>query len=406
MTKIQTMLLRLGSFGIAAGIAWFAWQRSADEAQRTHQFGPIPLNAKLTHELIIRNPTASVLPLHSATPSCTCLQLNEPLPTHISAQGQITIPVTFIPEKLGSVRTSLKLDCPGLPQEEWHYIAEVIPPPEALPTAATLKAVQLRLQQQIVIPAAAGVTMPADQRVIVDVRSSIDFQTSTIIGAINVPLAQLETLPASLRNRRALILDRGYGADATAQVVINLRGKGWKDLQIIEGGLSAWSAHGGRITSAESPDAWRLTSAEARTHATRPGWIIVAPESMAQSLHLSELFPEVLTFPATTPEAAAQLASTLQSRRPGAGACTSMLHVLIATEGGESSTSFAQAMRAKLSGSPVFILEDGLRGYLDHLRHLRPNEPGQWTTMAHFAGALADLRTRQRRVTSCSSCPR
>jgi rhodanese-related sulfurtransferase len=391
----------MGTLGIAAAVAWFAWQHAEKEAQRTHRFGPVPLNAKLTHDLVIRNPSASALPLHSAKPSCTCLHVVEPLPTHISAQGQITIQVTFVPEKLGPVRTSLVLDCPGLATEEWLYTAEVIPPPEALPTPERLEAAHQRLQQQVLLPAAAGVTMAADQRLVIDVRSAVDFQTSTIIGAMNVPLSQLETLPNSLRNRRTLVLDRGYGAESSAQVVSHLRSKGWKELHIIEGGLSAWAAHGGRITSAESPDAWFLTSDEVRT-----GWIIAVPQTLANSWRLNELFAEVLTFTDTSPEAAEQMAAAINARRPGQGASTSVLHVLIATEGGENAMPFAQKMRAKLTGNPVFILQAGLQGYLDHLRHLRPNEPGQWTTMAHFAGALADLRTRQRLVTACTSCSR
>ncbi len=404
--KAKTHLLRIGSFGIAVGIAWLAWDHASKEAERTHNFGPVPLNARLTHDLVIKNPTAVALALLGAKPSCTCLRVTEPIPTQIPANGQITLQVTFVPENLGSMQTSLKLDGTGLIQDEWLYRAEVIPPPEALPSTEVVKSAQDRLKQEIVLPAAAAVTLAEAQRFIIDVRSTVDFQTSTIIGAMNVPLSQLATLPSSLRKQRTLVLDRGYGADSTAEVVTRLRREGWQELQIIEGGLSAWHAHGGRITSSESPDAWLLSSDEARANATRPGWIIAAPESLALNWHLRELFPEVLTFPDVTADAAARLAESINTRRPGDGSCTSALHVLIATEAGENATSFAQSLRTRVAGSPLFVLEGGLRDYFDHLRTLKPDQPRQWITMAQLAGALAELRVRQRVVSSCTSCPR
>ena len=404
--KSKTIALRIGSLGIAAGVAWLAWHHSSSEAERTHQFGPVPLNARLKHDLVIKNPTAAAISLRAAKPGCTCLQIQEPIPSLISANSHVTLQVTFVPEKLGHVQTSLELDAPGLIQDEWLYRAEVIPPPEALPAPEVVQAAQDRLKQRLVLPAAEAVTMAEDQRLIIDVRSAIDFQASTIVGAMNIPLSQLATLPSSFRKQRVLVLDRGYGAESTAETVTTLRSAGWKDLYIVEGGLSAWTAHGGRITSAETPDAWLISSDEARLNATKPGWIIIAPEAIARSFKLEQLFPEVLTFSDTTPEAAAHLATAINSRRPGSGSCTSTLHLLIATETGENATPFARSIRTHLAGNPLFVMEGGLRDYIDHIRNLKPDQPRQWITMAHFAGALADLRTRQRIVTSCTSCPR
>lgn len=404
--KIESVLLKIGSVCLAAVIVWLAWSHSSDKAKRTYQFGPVPLNAKLTHDLVIRNPQSTVLQLHSVKPSCTCLRIAEPIPKQITANGQITLQLAFVPEKLGPQRISVQLDCPGLDALEWFFTAEVIPPPEALPSPQVVNAARQRLLDKILLPAAECVTLPAELRQVIDVRSSVDFQNSTPIGAIHVPLTQLHTLPASLRKRSTLILDRGFGADSTVQTVVALRNAGWKDLHIIEGGLSAWSSHGGRITSAESPLAWFLSSEEARIHATRPGWMILVPESLAQSWRLHEFFPDLLTYKDTEPAVAAALAAKINSRRPGDGATTSVLHILVATEGGENVIPFAQALRAKLTGCPVFILGEGLRNYLEQLRNLSPIQPRDWTTMTQFAGALADLRVRQRLVTSCSSCSR
>jgi rhodanese-related sulfurtransferase len=405
-SKATNQLLRIGSVGIAAVIAWFAWKHASQDAARTHDFGPVPLNARLTHDLVIKNPTATDIAIRGAKPGCTCLHVAEPIPTQIPANGQITLHVTIVPEKLGPVRSSITLDVPPMIQSEWLYRAEVIPPPEALPAPEVVKAAHERLKQEIVLPAAAAVTLAEGSRSVIDVRSPADFQTSTIVGAMNVPLVQLAALPSALRKQRTLVLDRGYGADSTAEVVTRLRRDGWRDLQIIEGGLSAWHANGGRITSSESPDAWLISSDEARVHATRPGWVIAAPEALARSWHLQELFPEVLTFSEPDAAAAEHLAASINTRRPGEGASTSSLHVLIATEGGENATSFTQALRSKVAGSPLFVLEGGLRDYFDHLRTLKANESRQWITMAQFAGALAELRVRQRVVSSCSSCPK
>jgi hypothetical protein len=179
----------------------------------------------------------------------------------------------------------------------------------------------------------------------------------------------------------------------------------------LEGGLPGWVAHGGRLTATLPPTARILTSQEARLCATRPGWIVAMPDMLAERWQAKEIFADLLLFSSDSLpfDIAGSLSQSLSKRRLGNGAATSTLHVLVVTESGDRADLIAEALQPKAVGSPVFALAGGLRGYLEHLRNLTPPQAKQWTTLADYGGyadALADLRTRQRHASACSSCSR
>jgi|GEM_PF-6710113 len=394
---------------VAAAIAWYAWQHTERTAAIRRDLGPVPLNAHQNFALEVTNPDDVSRELENATPSCTCLTILE-APRSVPARGKALIRIRFTPERPGpstaDVVLSWKIPPSGAPQNVWRIRAEVIPPPEAFPTADAIAHLRGLLRDGTIAAAAAAVIEPTS--LILDVRSDAEFQNATIPGAMHLPTSALSSLPDSLRQKNALLLDHGIGSTATLDLVGQLRVSGWPGLRVIEGGLLGWQAHGGRITKEPSPTVRAISSAEARQCCTRPGWIVVAPTTLSTNWHLNELFADMLNFdPTDAPDNIAQaLSRDLQARQIGEGATTTTLHILIATESGEQADQIAGALQSKSIAMPVFVLAGGVRGYLDHLRNLHPPKEHHWTTLADYRGVLADLRQRQRLVSACSSCNR
>ena len=405
----QRMMQIAGSLGLASIIAWFAWQQAERTAVILQALGPVPLNAHKDFTIELSNSDPIAHQLVSVKPSCTCLTIVQK-PALLPANGKALVQVRFTPEKPGPTTADVNIewkDLPtGLPQKTWRISAEVIPPPEAFPSADALSQTREFIRDGTIASAASSIS--GSIPLILDVRSDSDYQRASVPGAMHVPMAALSTLPASLREQPALLMDRGIGLPATTHLVKQLRSNGWPQLRIIEGGFLAWQANGGRITAAPPSSSRAITADEARQCCTRPGWIVVTPISLASNWHVKELFADILTFnPKTKPaEIAASLANELKQRRPGDGATTTALHILVATESGEQADLIADALQPQAVAMPVFVLAGGLRSYIDHLQNLRPTEEHRWTTLADYRGVLADLRQRQRLVSACSSCRR
>jgi rhodanese-related sulfurtransferase len=408
MTARTANILRIsGALTVAALTLWFANRHVTQTKEATQELGTVFLNLprKLRVELV--NDGTEPRGLKGATPQCSCLQVIF-APSIIPAKGRASIEVLFTPEKPGPVKAELSLEWQDQKKDSRFVTAEVTPPPEALPSSETIAAARRRLENQTLVKPAAALTTPIPGRLVVDVRPSEAYQQGTIPGAMNLPLSGLTTLPQNLRKKPILLVDRGLSDSYVVQLAEKLRADGWEGLQVLEGGLPAWQAHGGAVSTA-MPFTNRLVNAEeARVSCTLPGWVTVAPLRLATSWHTQELFPDQLTYDhrESAAEIAKKLGEELSKRRPGDGATTSVLHILVATESGENSVAIAEALQPLVPGCPVFVLDGGLRSYLLNLRHLKQSEEHRWVTLQDYRGALADLRARQRLVASCSSCSR
>jgi rhodanese-related sulfurtransferase len=410
-TRSHKALGFVASLAFAIVIAWFGWHRAEEQMALTTDFGVVPINAFKDETLTLTNNSDSAWQIVEPKPLCTCLRTLD-VPREVPARGKAVFRVRFTPEKLGNTRPDLQVTLVktgGITTvTDYHFVAEVIPQPEALPSAEQVKQAQGWLKAGIIQPAAAAVAQRSEERAIIDVRPIEEFQIGTPAGALHLPLSALASLPATMRAKPAWLVDRGLGSEAIITIATRLRAEGWKELRIMEGGLAGWRASGGQINGNIDAQARTLTSSEARLSATRPGWITAMPSTLVSNWRLTEIFPDNLTFdPKASPaDIAKELTRKLATRRPGEGSTTTVLHLLIATESGEQADLIAQAMQEQVATTPVFVLGGGLRGYLEHLRTLHPDEPHHSTTLANYRGVLADLRTRQRLVASCSSCSR
>ena len=85
--------------------------------------------------------------------------------------------------------------------------------------------------------------MNRERAVVVDVRDAAGFASGHVIGAKNLPLADLEAkLPGAVKNKASqLILVCGNGASANKGVAIAKK-LGYENAQALTGGMGAWQA--------------------------------------------------------------------------------------------------------------------------------------------------------------------
>jgi rhodanese-related sulfurtransferase len=397
----------LGSVAVCVGIIGFALRDAQDTSKNTQDLGVVTLNGIRDFEVTIQNPSDKERRIIRVQPTCPCLSVLS-TPKTLAPREIATLQVRFTPEALGVKRVDLATNLEGTGSILSHVRVEVVPPVEAFPSSEQIRLARERRCDGTVIGAAVAVTKSHSERLVLDVRSSNDYQHVSVPGSMNVPLVELASLPSSLHSQPALVIDNGIVAAETVEMIKRLRESGWKDLQLLEGGIAAWQANGGLVGGTASA-ASRLVKVEAaRQFCTLPGWSVAVPAQLATAWSLHEIWPDLLTFNAREKPTtiALDLAQQLKSRRLADGAVTTALHVLIATQSGENASLIAQELQSRCAGSPIFLLEGGVRAYLEHLRSLQPPKGRRWTSMADYAGVLADVRSRQRLLNSCSSCPR
>lgn len=78
---------------------------------------------------------------------------------------------------------------------------------------------------------------------IVDIRSSLDFEKVRIPGAVNLSEVSLLHTDA-LKQRPVILVDQGFSRSGLAQLCAKARSKGFTKLNVLLGGLAAWHAAG------------------------------------------------------------------------------------------------------------------------------------------------------------------
>jgi rhodanese-related sulfurtransferase len=80
-----------------------------------------------------------------------------------------------------------------------------------------------------------------ENAVVVDIRDAAEFRTGHIVGALDIPYADLKTRAAELdkhKSRPIIVVDRnGQGAGKAAVV---FRKRGLADVRVLAGGVAAW----------------------------------------------------------------------------------------------------------------------------------------------------------------------
>ena len=95
--------------------------------------------------------------------------------------------------------------------------------------------------------ASAQEAMAGDpQQLLVDVRSAGEFAEAHVPRALNVPAFALKA-QAALRGRKLVLLDDGLVPETLLAEVVALQARGFKDVRVLVGGLTAWKRAGGAL---------------------------------------------------------------------------------------------------------------------------------------------------------------
>lgn len=94
---------------------------------------------------------------------------------------------------------------------------------------------------KFVSPMEAVNSINRENAVVVDVRGSAEFRTGHIVGALDIPYADLKTRAAEVdkyKTRPVIVVDRnGQGA---AKAAMAFRKRGLEDVRVLAGGVAAW----------------------------------------------------------------------------------------------------------------------------------------------------------------------
>ena len=102
-------------------------------------------------------------------------------------------------------------------------------------------------------PAEATGKINRDDAAVLDVRSEADFQNGHVLGAINIPLSQLDSSVARLQKYKAKPLIAICATGQTANnAVRKLRQAGFEDLYSVAGGINAWEGASLPLTRTKS----------------------------------------------------------------------------------------------------------------------------------------------------------
>jgi rhodanese-related sulfurtransferase len=81
---------------------------------------------------------------------------------------------------------------------------------------------------------------------VADLRPSREFEGIRIPGSVNFPVRELKT-KLYLRERRLLLVDRGYRGPELEAACRNMRDSGFHTVRVLAGGLEAWRRHIGPL---------------------------------------------------------------------------------------------------------------------------------------------------------------
>ena len=82
--------------------------------------------------------------------------------------------------------------------------------------------------------------MNHEEAVAVDIRDSHHFNTSHILGAINIPVAELSEKVSQLTGKKKAIILIDASGQQAANAAVLLRKHGINDVRILKGGMTSW----------------------------------------------------------------------------------------------------------------------------------------------------------------------
>lgn len=367
------------------GMIWTAVLGSpvwAGEPIDVFRFDEARLNDRLSHQFTLRNPSADLLEVRSATPSCDCVKVAGWTP-YVEAGGTGSVQVLFIPDRAGKVdyRVYLQTSDPEKPEFEFAIRGTV--------SAAERTRKDRDWTLYVYAEEAAQLVREPDRATWVDVRSEKAYERNRIPGSIRIPLYAVKT-KGFLRSRPVVLVDEGVGSAMVEEEVRKLRDGGEGNLSIWHGGLNAWRELGGRIEGVGTEPVNQLPPAALQDIPFSTDWLVVGSGVERQRLPEDAV---AIGFDVAREDEFVSSINAALAERP------KVLSVLIATSGGERYDAMADA--ASKVDAFVCFLEGGWSAW-ERQRQLSDSirEGKTAVVRASAAGPGAPVRR-----TGCGGCP-
>jgi rhodanese-related sulfurtransferase len=199
----------------------------------------------------------------------------------------------------------------------------------------------------------------AQDLVIVDTRSEDDFRRLRIPGSINVRPNVLRT-KAYLKAKRLLLVSGGGSGVELEGVCMGLRESGFATVGILEGGLTSWVRHAGRLEGDQlaARALNRLSPAQLAQEARSDRWVFL-DVSPGGSPNSDPFVPGALRAPAATGVA---LRRAVDGGLRQKGGNRSSTFVLVADARGEGYDQIAAHLEP-LDLTHLYFLDGGVNGF-------------------------------------------
>jgi len=231
-------------------------------------------------EVPITNPTAKTVKLVDAASSCSCAVPQVTNATLLAGETTL-LPVHYQPPKAGSLHVDLVVALVADDESfvEKRFVAEVV-------------------DQQALI-AEFGRT-PADllsvddvHPVWIDLRDPAAFESARIPGAIRMERFAIQGASRLKREELVMLVSDGTDDDSLLLEARKLQRRGWKNIQVLLGGIRAWQIGGGQLESMNGkPDSIaQLQPLEAQKLHHHPDWTFISVDeapSLPGFLQLAE----------------------------------------------------------------------------------------------------------------------
>lgn len=221
--------------------------------------------------------------------------------------------------------------------------------------------------------------------ILIDVRRAEDFQSTRIANSINMPLHFIKTKPY-LKNRRIIIVSRGYDSSRLEQESERLKDAGFTNVSILKDGLTGWLHAGGEL--AGDPFAIKKIPFVSPAHYFRErhldNQVVINAGGPKYSQDKNILPDAVLVSHSVQSDLFVEIIGNIITQEEKKGRNTT----LIVNDDGDYGEIQQRFKEAGIKG--VFYLKGGLRGYKAFL---------------HRQAALRQPNEIQAKQSVCSTCP-
>ena len=152
--------------------------------------------------------------------------------------------------------------------------------------------------------------------ILADIRSPEAYESYRIPGSLNIPLFALRT-KNYLKTRHVVLVDGGDSQQLHGAVCIRLMRQGFKNVQVLEGGMPSWVLNGGDIIghAPTTSDLIAITPRQFYADQTNQHWI-VALDSRARDEDKDLFSGHSLVYLGNSPEASVRKIREVAGKKP------------------------------------------------------------------------------------------